>query len=343
MLADLGASVIKVEPPGGAGFRGYGHGKAGLSALWASANRGKHSLVLDLKTADGLAAMRGLIESADVLVENWRPRVAGSPGLSQEQVQVWNPRLVRLSITGFGTTGPLVNAPAFDSLIQARTGIVATEARHGEPDISPFWVVDKVVATFGAQAMLAALYARERTGRGSHVSLPMIDVMTYFNFPDLFQHRTFIGDTAAWRPNSSPVFKTADGHLVIAPVSGRHISSALKAVGKIEWKEELRAIQSPPEMTLRFYELLRPVMATRTCDEWLQSFEELDVPAAKVFTLDERLDDVQVANNRLYTTADSPAGPIRAVRYPASFDGKTFVAANGAPAVNQHAREILSR
>jgi len=342
MLLDLGAEVIKVEPPGGDGFRSFGHGQQGWSALWTSSNRGKRSIVLDLKAEDDLATMKQLIAEADVLMENWRPRVASSLGLGQDVVCAINPRLVRLSVTGFGSTGPLSAAPAFDSLIQGRTGMVDLLADSGAPEVAPYWIVDKVVATFAAQAILAALYQRERTGAGSHVSLPMLDVMTYFNFPDMFQHRTFVDDTTVRRPTPSPVVRTSDGHIVVTPVSGAQISRTLKALERPDIKEELLSIGDAVAVAETFYRRIGEILPTRTTEHWLALFESFDLPVAPVTKLEDHLSDPQVIHNKLYHTIDTPAGALRAVRYPATFDGAQLVPQGPAPRPGEHAAEIRS-
>ncbi|WP_244832027.1 CaiB/BaiF CoA-transferase family protein [Caballeronia sp. TF1N1] len=340
MLSDLGADVIKVEPPGGDGFRKFGHNRDGYGASWTNANRGKRSVVIDLKTAEGVARLKNLLAQADVLVENWRPRVAASLGLGQDVLAELNPRLVRLSINGFGDTGALANAPAFDSLIQGRTGIVAAEGRNGKPSVTPFNMVDKVTGVFGAQAILAALLEREKTGRGAHVKLPMLDVMGYFNFPDMYQHRTFEGDTSAWKPPASQVLETSDGHVVISPANGAQMSKTLNAIERPEWKDEFKQMRDPVAMAEEFFRRVGEVVKTRDTAFWLERFESLDVPAAPVFSLDDYLDDAQVAHNRVFETVASPVGPIRTARYPATFDERRFAARFGPPAIGEHDGEI---
>jgi crotonobetainyl-CoA:carnitine CoA-transferase CaiB-like acyl-CoA transferase len=340
MLADLGAEVVKVEPPGGDGFRGFGHRRQGLSALWSSVNRGRRSIVLNLKDADDLTVMKGLLAEADVLVANWRPHVATQLGLGSDVLDDLNPRLVRLSINGFGASGPMAGAPAFDSLIQGLTGMVDLLRHTGRPDVSPYWVVDKVVAAFGAQALLAALLRRERTGRGGSVEVPMLDVMTYFNFPDLFQHRTYIGDASPWRPAFSPVVPTADGYIVITPVSGAHISRMLKALERPDIKSELQSIQDPSAAVDVLYGHLRRILPAQTTEHWLRLFQAQDVPVGPMLSLEEHLADPQVVHNNLYHEVGTPVGPARAVRYPACFDGEQLRARRPAPNVDEHAAEI---
>jgi crotonobetainyl-CoA:carnitine CoA-transferase CaiB-like acyl-CoA transferase len=342
MLADLGAEVIKVEPPGGDGFRGFGHKVQGWSALWSQCNRGKRSIELDLKDADGLAVLKALLRSADVLVENWRPHVAGKLGLSQEVVGAINPKLVRLSVTGFGDSGPLCAAPAYDSLIQGHTGMAQLHGKPGQPEVAAYWVVDKVVATFAAQSILAALFRRERTGRGSNVALPMLDVMAYFNFPDMFQHRAFVADSSPWRPAFNPVVATADGHLILTPVNGGQLSRTLKAIGRPDLKDRMLAYRDHGEMIDFFYHEVGLVLATRPTAHWLPIFTEFDVPAAPVRSLDEHLADEQVIHNRIYAEVPTPAGPMRAPRHPARFDGRMLAPAGAAPSPGQHSEEILA-
>ena len=341
MLSDLGAEVIKVEPPGGDGFRRFGHSRGGFGASWTNANRGKRSVVIDLKSAEGLSRFKGLLEKADVLIENWRPRVATSLGLGQDVLTALNPRLIRLSITGFGDTGPLADAPAFDSLIQGRTGIVLAEGRNnGSPAVTPYNMVDKVTGIFGSQAIIAALFDREKTGLGSHVKLPMLDVMGYFNFPDMFQHRTFEGDTSGWKPPQSQVLETSDGHLVISPANGAQMSKTLSAIERPEWKDEFKQMTNPVLMAEEFFRRVGAVVKAKTTEFWLQRFLEMDVPAAPVFDLDQFLNDAQVINNQVHSQIESPVGMIRAARYPASFNGRLMTPRFGPPSVGEHDQQI---
>lgn len=340
MLSDLGADVIKVEPPGGDGFRRFGHNREGFGASWTNANRGKRSVVIDLKTPEGVTRLKKLIATADVLIENWRPRVSEQLGLGEEVVRALNPRLIRLSITGFGNSGALANAPAFDSLIQGRTGIVASEGRNGTPSVTPFNMVDKVTGTFGAQAILAALYERERSGKGAVIQLPMLDVMGYFNFPDMFQHRTFEGDESAWKPPASQVLATSDGYVVISPANGQQMSKTLNAVERPEWKEDFKQMRDPVAMANEFFRRVGEVVAQKDTAHWLRVFAEQDVPAAPVFSLDEFLTDEQVEHNRIFAEVPSHVGPIRTARHPAQFDGRLMTARFGPPRVGEHDAEI---
>jgi crotonobetainyl-CoA:carnitine CoA-transferase CaiB-like acyl-CoA transferase len=164
--------------------------------------------------------------------------------------------------------------------------------------------------------------------------------MGYFNFPDMFQHRTFEGDTSAWKPPASQVLETSDGFVVISPANGAQMSKTLNAIERPEWKEEFKQMRDPVAMADEFFRRVGAVVKEKATVHWLTRFAELDVPAAPVFSLDEFLDDAQVANNRVFDFVDSPVGPIRTARYPATFDDRRFPARAGPPAIGEHDDEI---
>lgn len=340
ILADLGADVIKVEPLTGDPYRSFGHNKNGLSAVWVNVNRGKRSVALDLKSEAGRAKLLDLLREADLFIENWRPRVATDLGLGIDVVAKLNPKLIRLSITGFGEDGPLSAAPAFDALIQGRTGVVSAPNDGARNDSTPFFMVDKTSAMFAAQAALAALLRRERTGTAEHVRLNLLETAAYFNFPDLFQHRTFLGDDAGWRPPPSPILETSDGWIVLSPVSGKQLSRTLEVVGRPEWKDDFKKIPDRVEMAHQFFKRIAPEVKLRDSAYWIAQFEAADVPVGPVYDADTHLADPQVAHNQLYGEADSPMGPVRTVRFPATFDGRQMKPTSPAPALGEHTETI---
>jgi crotonobetainyl-CoA:carnitine CoA-transferase CaiB-like acyl-CoA transferase len=276
------------------------------------------------------------LQTADVLIENWRPGVADSLGVGRDVIAALNSRLVRLSITGYGDSGPLAATPVFDAMIQARTGIVAAEADAGMAHLTPYSVVDKVTATFAAQAVLAALLDREKTGKGTHLDMPMLDIMAYFNFPDMFQHRTFADDANPPIRSASQTLETVDGGIVISPLTGVQMANTLRAVGREEWKAELRQIADPVEMAAEFFRRVGTAVRDNARAHWLERFAMFDVPAAPVMTPDEHLADPQVANNEIYRTAESPVGPVRRPRYPARFDSRILAPPRGVPTLGEH-------
>jgi crotonobetainyl-CoA:carnitine CoA-transferase CaiB-like acyl-CoA transferase len=188
-LADLGAAVVKVEPPTGDPYRRFGPQDDDGGVIFRAGNHNKRSVAIDLTTAEGLARLHGLLDEADVLITNWRPGVAEAFGLTSVAVTDRWPRLVWVRVSGYGQTGPMATLPAFDSIVQARVGFAA--ANGAEPRLSPSYIADKVTATFAAQSALAAIVQRGSTGRGCVVDLAMLDALAYFDTPDLFAgHQT---------------------------------------------------------------------------------------------------------------------------------------------------------
>jgi crotonobetainyl-CoA:carnitine CoA-transferase CaiB-like acyl-CoA transferase len=343
MLSDLGAEVIKVEPPGGDPYRNFGLNREGVGVVWGNANRGKEGVVLDLKTVDGLESMKELIRGADIYIENLRPNVAHKLGLGQDVVEGLNASIIRLSITGYGPDGDASREPVFDALVQGRTGLIAYEAAGGMPKASNSFMVDKLCASFVCQMALAGLLARGRSGKGVHIQTSMLDMVSYFNFPDMFQHRTYLDDDSSWRTPPQPVVATKDGYIVLSPVSGKQLTRTLEVIGHPEWKDELRAITDKAEMTEMFFKKIAAPLKTRPSREWLTRFREQEVPCGPVNDPDEHLRDPQVAHNRLYSILETPFGPVRSVRYPGVFDGNLLTARSPAPMLGELDVEVTWR
>jgi crotonobetainyl-CoA:carnitine CoA-transferase CaiB-like acyl-CoA transferase len=340
MLSDLGAEVIKVEPPTGDPYRNFGHAWHGVGTVWTNSNHGKKSVALDLKAEADLARFRELLRTADLYIENWRPHVSASLGLGFDQLSELNPRLVQLSITGYGPDGELAREPAFDALIQGRTGLLHYEAAGGTPRATNTFVADKVAAVFAAQMALAGLIARDKSGKGVHLQTSMLDIMTYYNFPDMLHNRTFVEDTAEVTLAPQPVLATQDGYLVLSPVSGKQLGRTLEAVGHPEWKDEFKQIKDRKLMTHTFFQRVAEPLKTKTTAAWLAIFRELDVPAGPVGTPEDHLRDAQVLHNQLYSTLATPTGEVRAVRYPAQFNGQLLTPRSPAPLLGQHSHEM---
>jgi crotonobetainyl-CoA:carnitine CoA-transferase CaiB-like acyl-CoA transferase len=321
MLADLGADVIKIEPGSGDGMVRWGRVVEGRGVVYANCNRGKSVVALDLKSDEGRSRFLGLAGSADVLVTNWRRGVVERMGLVGSLAELTS--LIWLRITGWGLDGPLADTPTFDGSVQARTGLAWSQG-DDEPDLLRTLIADKITATFAAQAIVAALYERTRSGNGSVVELPMLDALAYFNFPDMLQNRTALADPPASARNEQieanrPV-RTADGWLVISPVGGKQLKATLTAVGRPEAIAELRAATSQHDLTRRLIEILSDACSRRPTADWLATFARHDVPAAPVLDIDAHLADPQVVHNRIYDLIHDPVlGEARRARYPARF------------------------
>ena len=322
-LADLGADVIKVEPPGGDPFRRFGMRHEGLGLSWMATNTNKRSCVIDLKTEAGVRRLHDLLADADVLLTNWRPAVAARLGLEPASVRSRYPRLVWVRLSGYGQDGPQADLPAFDSIIQARSGLAMSNG--DEPRLLPGYVADKLSAMFAAQAAMAALISRGTTGSGAVVDVAMIDVLAYFDGPDVLAGKALldgpdydiIGHLGDMRP-----LATQDGWLLVSPVSGRQLKRALEAAGRAESVDVLRAVTDARAMTSRFLDLLAEVLPSRPTAAWEETFAAADVPASAVLSVDEHLADRQLAHNGTFEAIDQPGqGRIRKVRHPARFNG----------------------
>lgn len=348
MLADLGADVVKVEPPRGDPLRRFGRPAQSMSAPFLNTNRNKRSLALDLKSGDGRGALLALLAQADVFVCNWRPAVAQRLGLADEVVSAANHRLVRIYLSGFGTTGPDADQPVFDSIIQARAAMTDTQSHDGKPTVMPSYIADKLAASMAAQAALAALVARARTGRGERVDLAMLDAASYLNFPDALANRTFLDDAPADARNRQaaavrPV-ATADGHLVVVPVTADQVRRTAAAVGRPAWGHEVLGLADAEEMNRRLLDGVEAATRTASTAHWLALFAEHDVPAAPCLTIDEHLTDRQVGHNRIYAEHDWPGiGRVRQVRYPAVFASAGLLGVRcPPPLLGEHDDEIAA-
>lgn len=326
MLADLGADVVKVEPPAGDPFRRFGRPRQAVSPVFANVNRGKQTVALDLKATPDRERLLALLDGADVMVSNWRPGVAERLGLDDAVLTARNPRLLRVYVTGFGTSGPYADRPTFDSIVQALSGLTWAQGGDGPPQFAAGYLVDKLTAAMVAQAMLAGLYERAASGAGHAIEVSMLDAAAYFNFPELFANRTYVDDqppdarfrqAAALRP-----LRAADGWFVISAVSGDQIRAAMAAIGAPDRAAELLRERDGEQLVRRINDTVEAHTSTRTLDECLAAFAAFDVPAAPCLDLDQHLADPQVAHNEIYEIVDDPElGRLRRVRYPARSEG----------------------
>jgi len=323
-LADLGARVLKIEPPRGDPMRRFGVLHNDVSFTFAVCNGNKTSRTLNLKLAEDVDRFHEELSEADVLITNWRPGVAEEMGFNVEEVRQMYPLLVWVRISGYGQVGPFANLPAFDAILQARSGIA--RARDGEAKLAPGYLADKVSGLLAAQAAIAAIHGRDSTKTGAIVDVAMLDAMAYFNGPDLFagdlmtsqRHPEVMRHIGAARP-----LATKDGWIIVSPVSGRQLKALLAAVGHPEWSEELRRAGDPTVLIEEMNRLLETTLVERTTSDWEATFSEADVPASAALTLEEHLVDAQVLHNRIYHEVNDPVfGAIRRLRHPALFDSE---------------------
>jgi CoA:oxalate CoA-transferase len=345
IFADLGADVIKVEPPRGDPARRFGRiGRA--SPLFVNCNRGKKSVCLDLKQTEGRERLHDLLSGADVMVANWRDEVAARLALDDPSLEDRHPHLIRAYITGYGQGGPLAGAPAFDGVLQARLGITATQGKDA-PAMVRSYFVDKVAALFVAQAVLAALLVKRRAGHGERVDVSMLDAGAYFNFPDVMMNRTFVKGGDPSSPRNAQLdavrpIRARNGWLVVSPVSGQQIRAACGALDRPNLADELFATSDAAETVTAMYSAFEDVTRSLTVEECVERFMSAGVPAGPCNDLDGHLDDVQVAHNEIYETHDTESfGLVRQVRYPALFGSYGHLGFGAEiPELDEHGRQV---
>ncbi|MGH7986119.1 MAG: CaiB/BaiF CoA transferase family protein [Candidatus Binataceae bacterium] len=352
ILADQGADVIKVEPPiTGDLTRALGGRRHGMSPTFAVANRNKRSVVIDLKSKDGLPLLNRLLNRADLLVQNFRPGTVERLGIGYENLRALKPDLVYVSISGFGESGPYVHKRVYDPVVQALSGLASIQRDQGSrrPRMMRVIVPDKVTALTAAQAMTAALLARERTGKGQHVRLAMLDAVVAFLWPESMARYTFInpGHDSAVRPADIPdlVFETADGYITAGAVSDSEWAGMCHALEQPDWLDDPR-FKTPADRVRNAgirIEMTAEVLKTRTSAAWLERLDREEVPCAPILSREELLDDPQIAANHLIVESVHPhAGPMRQPRPAARFAGTPADIRLPAPVLGEHTDSVLS-
>ncbi|MBV8362121.1 MAG: CoA transferase [Deltaproteobacteria bacterium] len=320
-----------------------------MSPTFAIANRNKRSVVIDLKQPRGVELLKRLVARADLFVQNFRPGTADRMGIGEAALRGVKPDLVYVSISGFGETGPYVHKRTYDPVIQALSGLASIQAdpESGRPKMLRVIVPDKVTALTAAQAMTAALLARERSGTGQHVRLAMLDAVIAFIWPESMAAYTFVGpEKAITRPPNTRdlVFQTADGYITCGAVSDSEWEGLCRALERPEWLQDDRF--KTPAGRVRYadarLELMAQVLKTRSSADWLATLDAQQVPCAPILTRDELLIDPQVAANRMIVETIHPsAGPMRQPRPAARFGRTPAELRLFAPKLGQHTDDVL--
>lgn len=350
LLGDQGADVIKVEPLTGDLVRYMGPNRDGLTSGFISANRSKRSIAVDLKTPEGMAVVKQLIETAAVFVQNFRPGAIERMGLAEAEVRALRPDIVYVSISGFGETGPYAHKRVYDPVIQALSGLAAIQKDHdtGRPKMVRTIIPDKTTAITAAQAITAALLARERTGAGQHVKLAMLDAMVGYLWPEGMAGHTFIGkEVKAARAQFAQdlIFATKDGFITAGAVSDAEWEGMCLALERPEWLADER-FNTPNGRVINVKERLAmtaEVLAQRGSSEWLERLDAHGVPCAPVLDRAEVYEQEQIKVNGTIEELDHPvAGRIRQPRPAAQFDKTPAQIRAHAPTLGQHTEELLA-
>jgi crotonobetainyl-CoA:carnitine CoA-transferase CaiB-like acyl-CoA transferase len=351
ILGDMGADVIKVEPPGGDSNRHVGPSHNPLmGALFLTCNRNKRSVVLDLKQPQGRDAALRLAARADVLVHNYRPAALARLGLDYEAVRTANPRIVYCGTYGFGRGGPYRDRPAYDDSIQAASGITMLQAASGGgPRYVPTILADKTTALAVVSAITAALFHRERHGAGQEIEVPMFETLVSYLMAEHLFARVFEGDdaragyTRILSPHRRP-YPTRDGYLTVLPYLDEHWRTFCEKADRPDLAADPRfsTLSRRAAHIDDVYAETARVMATRTTAEWLGRLDGTDVPLMVVNTLDDLLTDEHLEATGFWQLVDHPdEGRLRLPGIPVSFSETPGDIRRLPPRLGQHSIEIL--
>jgi crotonobetainyl-CoA:carnitine CoA-transferase CaiB-like acyl-CoA transferase len=350
LLADQGADVVKVEPLGlGDLVRYAGTSRGGLSAGFAVLNRGKRSVALNLRERRGTEILCALVRRADVFAENFRPGAVDRMGIGYEALHAMHPELIYLSISGFGRDGPYARRRVYDPIIQGFSGMASVQAdpETREPDLVRNIVCDKVTGLSAAQAICAALFARERGAGGQHLGLSMLDTAIGFLWSDGMVNQTLLGEGVEARPSLADFYRitrTADGFMTWFTVSDVEFQSLCRVLGHPEWAEDPRfaTLLERAENVLDLIPRLEEEFAKRPTPELIAALEAEDVPCAPINAVSEVADDPQVRHNRTLEESEHPrAGRMRQPRPSVHFEKTPARIAGPAPMLGEHTEKVL--
>ena len=353
MLGDLGADVIKIEPPGGDTNRNLGphRNHRDMGSLYLTCNRNKRSVSLDLKSERGRNAALDIIKTADVVVHNFRPQAMQRLGLDYPAVQAVNPQVVYCATYGYSRKGPYGNKGALDDSIQAASGIAVLQSMvEGEPRYLPTIIADKTTAMVVVQSVLAALFHRERSGEGQEIEVPMFESMVSFVMTEHLWGQTFeppIGTAGYVRlmAKHRRPYKTRDGqYLAVLPYWDNHWRTFCELAGRPELAEDERFIDMATRLQNinESYRVTGEIIASRDRADWLALLGETNVPMMVVNSLDDLIDDPHLVESGFWQEAEHPTeGRIRMTSPPMNF-GRTPASIRAmAPRLGEHSQEIL--
>lgn len=349
LLADLGAGVVKVEPPEGDMARAFAPFVDGESAFFMAVNRTKRGVVLDVKDPGDLEVLYGLIRDADVVIHNYRTGVAERIGLGFEDLKVLNPSLVYCAVSGFGPNGPMAQRPAIDLLFQAESGMLSiTGTNDGPPSKVGTNAADVFAATTAVVAILAALYQRVSTGQGCRIDVAARDSfvalqacwLSSYLATGLQPPRLGAGSPFT---NPTDVYGTKDGDIVLAVVNDKHWQIFCATLGLHTCVEDERFQDNESRVVHRevLKSLVTEALSQHTTAEWLEKFESAQIPAGRVFTYADLETDLQIQHNEMILSLDHPkVGTVRTQGIPFWFNGEKTDRVWAAPMLGQHTREI---
>jgi crotonobetainyl-CoA:carnitine CoA-transferase CaiB-like acyl-CoA transferase len=349
MMADMGADVIKVEPPAGDNTRYISVGPApGMAGVFVNVNRGKRSIVLDLTLEADRASLRKLLETADVFIHSMRAKAIAKLGFSYNDVAAINPGIIYTNCYGYGRRGPDKDLTAYDDTIQAECGLPAIQQMlTGEANFVGTIMADKVAGMTALYATTMALFHRERTGEGQEVEVSMFETMAAFMLVEHANGAMFsppLGPAVyprAVAPNRKP-YRTKDGYIAALVYNDKQWTTFVNAV-KPAWASDpsFSTLEKRARQIDNVYRLLGETFQERTTQEWLDLLRSIDVPAAPLRTPAELFDNPHLNAVGLFETVDSPHGPVRFPGVPTWFSRTPGRVAGPAPTLGAHTQEVL--
>ncbi|GAB2658471.1 CaiB/BaiF CoA transferase family protein [Nocardia goodfellowii] len=338
IMADMGADVIKIEPPAGDNTRYISVGpEPGLGGVFVNVNRGKRSVVLDLRSAEGVRALRDLVAHADVFIHSMRGRAVAGLGFAYSDVAAVNPAIVYTNCYGYGRRGPDADRTAYDDTIQAECGMPFAQQRlTGAPGYAGTIMADKVAGLTALWATVMALFHRERTGQGQEVEVAMFETMAAFMLVEHANGAMFdppLGEAIyprAVAPDRKP-YRTKDGYISALVYNDKQWSAFVAAVQPPWAGAEFATLAQRAERIDTLYALLGATFAERTTQQWLDLLHALDIPAAPVRSLDELFGNAHLNAVEFFETVQSPNGPVRFPGMPAWFSETPGAVAGPAP------------
>ena len=351
VLADQGADVIKVEAPSHSDHvRRAGYGQRKFTAAFVNNNRNKRSLALDVKSPEGREVLLKLAATADVFLQNFRPGVMARLGIDYEDLRAVNPKLVYVSLSGWGEKGPMAHKPVYDPIIQALSGLSSVQGGGDElrPRLIRTILPDKLTGVTAAQAVTSALVARGRTGEGQHVRLSMLDSVVAFMWSSDMGGQTFVGNEVSVERAATfidLIYQTQTDYISVSVMSNDQWQGLAKAVGREEWLTDERFL-TPADRDRNAnerLELIQEALLEGTSDHWLAVLEEAGVPCAPVLTRSQMVNHPQVQASEVVIETEHPhAGPLRQARNAARFEATPTEIRHGAPNLGEHTTELLS-
>ena len=351
LLGDQGADVIKIESvtaPDHA--RGAGYGANQFTATFLNNNRSKRGMTLDLKSAKGKEILLKLVETADVLIQNFRPGVVERLGVGEAQVRAVKPDIIYTSISGFGEDNPWAHKPVYDPIVQAISGLTTIQAGSDEerPRLVRTILPDKLTGMTTAQAVTAALAHREKTGEGQHVRVSMLDTVVAFLWASDMGGQTFVGKEVSVQRAATfidLIYETKTDYISVSAMSNKQWQALCPAVGHPEWLDDER-FKTPAlrdKNANERLEMTQQALLARPAVEWLEVLDEAGVPCSPVLKRKEMINHPVVTANELIYESDHPvAGRIRQTRPAARFSESSPELQRGAPLHGEHNSELLS-